>query len=206
MKRMILTALMLFASLALTGCGNDDYYYYPLPYGTQILSDPAFDGDISKDSATGTFSVVQGMTPTVQSVNAGTNPTTRDESRAFLNFPLTGAFGVPENAYIVSADLNVFINIIQTSSGSIPVRIDLVSTHPTLVGSDYNSPVLASISVTFLQSNSGQFVNIDVTPLMAQAQYLHLPVFQVRVSVTYHLDLWKSMTSQMQIGDITPPC
>jgi hypothetical protein len=196
---------MLCASLALTGCGDDygyyDDYYYPPPYPpptlvTEILSDPALDGDISKDFNTGAFSIIQGMTPSVQSVFAGTDPATGDESRAFLNFPLTGVNGVPGNAIIYSATLNIFINAIQTPSGSFPVRIDLVSTQPTLVGTDFNSTALASVSTTFFQSDSGQYVNIDVTPLMTQAQYLQLANFQVRVLVALPPGV-------MEINDIT---
>jgi len=190
MKRTILAALLVGITLALTGCGDydDGYYYYYPPYPpppqtffTEIFSNPALDGDISKNSVTGDLTVRQGMSPDVQSVFAGTNPATGDESRAFLDFPLTG--GVPGNAFIYSAVLNIFIDNIQTLTGTIPVRIDLVSYRQPLIGADFDSTSLATVSTTLFQSDFGQHVDIDVTPLMVQAQTLGLTDFQIRILV-----------------------
>jgi hypothetical protein len=66
---------------------------------------------------------VQGNTP---SVLAGIDPDTGFESRAFLDFPLTGAGGIPGSAIINSATLDIFINSIsiRPAASSIPIRIE----------------------------------------------------------------------------------
>lgn len=189
MKRFILAALSAFMILALTGCGDSGNNSGPVLVTTDILSDPVFDGDIQRFPVTGAFVVTQGMSPTVQSVFAGIDPFSGVESRAFLNFPLTGLNGVPGNAIIDSAFLDIFINRIvpQPLIGTIPLRIDLVDFQPpNLVGPDFDLislPARASITVSppISQADSGQHVVIDVTPLMIQAQNLGLLDFQVRI-------------------------
>lgn len=186
MKKLFLAALSVFMILALTGCG-DGGRNNPQPFVvTTILSDPVFDGDIQKTPVTGTFIVTQGNT---QSVFAGIHPTSGVEFRAFLDFRLTGLNGVPGNAIIDSAFLDIFINSIvpQPLIGTIPLRIDLVSFQPPdLIGTDFDrtlQPALASITVSppISQADFGQHVTIDVTPLMVEAQRLGLLDFQVRI-------------------------
>ena len=189
MKKTILAALMVFIALALTGCG-DGGSSSPI-FVTQILSDPALDGDIFKDTLTPpAFTITQGMRlsppPPVQSVFAGIDatPVTGGEFRAFLDFHLGGTGGVPLNAFIVSAFLDLFIT--SNISGSIPVSIDLVSLQlPTsqLTPGDFNSAFLSTTTTTLFirQANIRQQVSIDVTPLMAEAQRLGLPGLQVRI-------------------------
>ena len=182
MKRIFLAAMIVFALLALSGCGDGN----PPPIVTQILSDPAFDGDIVQDPLSGAFTVTQGNT---QSVFAGINPVTGAEYRAFLDFPLTGANGVPGNAVIVSAILDIEINSIlpQPVIGTIPIRIDLVSFQPpTLVGTDFDrtiQPALATATIIppISQADFGNHVSLDVTSLMEEAQRLGLANFQVRI-------------------------
>ena len=91
------------ALLCLAGCGGDRPPVVPAPIVTHIFSNPRFDGDIEQVSAG--FIVTQGMSATVQSVLAGTGLT---EFRAFLNFPLGGSGGVPFNAFIDSAFLELY--------------------------------------------------------------------------------------------------
>src|ERR1700744_955658 len=102
------TLALACAFVALAGCNNGDDIGPPILVTTQILSDPGFDGDIEQTSAT-SFTITQGMSPTVQSVFAGIDPVVRTEFRAFLDFSLTGAGGVPGNAIIDSAFLDVFV-------------------------------------------------------------------------------------------------
>jgi len=187
MKKLFLAALAAFMILALTGCG-DSYHNNPQPlfFTTTILSDPVFDGDIQKTPLTDTTIVTQGFT---QSVFAGIHPTSGVEFRAFLDFHLTGANGVPGNAIIDSAFLDIVINSIvpQPLIGTIPLRIDLVSFQPPdLIGSDFDrtlQPALATITVSppISQADFGRHVTIDVTPLMVEAQRLGLLDFQVRI-------------------------
>src|SRR5512135_233511 len=119
MKRMFLSVIIVSISVALLGCGGGGSSNTVV---TQILSDPAFDGDIVQDPLTGAYTITQGNT---QSVFAGIDPVTGAEYRAFLDFPLTGR--VPGNAVIVSATLDIVVNSIlpQPLFGNIPIRIDL---------------------------------------------------------------------------------
>ncbi len=183
MKRTFLSAAILFTLLLLTGCGN--HHDSPPPIVTDILSDPLFDGDIEQ-TAPNVFTVTQGNT---QSVFAGINPTTGAEFRAFLDFPLTGAGGVPGNAIIVSAVLDVVITSILPNPlvGTIPIRIDLVNFQPpTLIATDFDralQPALKSVTITppISQADFGNPVAVDVTVLMQEVQRLGLPDFQVRI-------------------------
>jgi hypothetical protein len=178
-----------FAALILAGCGGGNGNSPPPPPSvvtTQILSDPAFDGDIEQTSLT-SFTVTQGMSATVQSVFAGIDPVALTEFRAFLDFPLGGAGGVPRSAIIERASLDIYVNSLQPSTGTLPLLIDLVSLQPpTLFASDFDitiQPPLAFISVSppFTLSDVGTNVSIDVTSLMVEAQNRGLNDFQVRI-------------------------
>jgi hypothetical protein len=151
------------------------------PFGTQILSDPAIDGDIKVPLA-GPIIVTEGMSfPTVQSVFAGIDPSTGDEYRAFLDFPLTS---IPLDAFILSATLDIFIDniFLEAPLDIIPIRIDLVSFPPPLIESDFNSNNLATIFVApIISADLGNHVFVDVTSLMVQAQNLGLSNFQIRI-------------------------
>jgi hypothetical protein len=175
-------------AISLTGCGGGGSGSSPPPPAitTQILSDPGFDGDIQETSP-GTFTVTQGMSPSVQSVFAGIDPATLTEFRAFLDFPLGGTGGVPSNAVIQSAFLDIYIDSFQPSTATLPMLIDLVSFQPpTLLGTDFDltlQPALAYIQVAppFTQADVGTNVSIDVTALMVHAQQMGLADFQVRI-------------------------
>jgi hypothetical protein len=174
-------------AISLTGCGGNDGSGGPPPaITTQILSDAAFDGDIEQTSPT-TFIVTQGMSENVQSVFAGIAPGALTEFRAFLDFPLTGAGGIPGNAMIESAFLDIHIDSLQPITGTIPILVELVSFQPpTLLDTDFDrtvQPPLAFERITppFYQADVGTNVSIDVTSLLVQAQQLQLPDFQLRI-------------------------
>ncbi len=122
--------------LVLSGCGgggDDDIDNSPRTFTTQIYSDPVFDGDIEQVSPD-VYTVTQGMSSSVQSVLAGIDPVGGTEFRAFLDFPLGGAGGVPSRAIIDSAFLEIYIDDLQPLSGRLPIRVDLVEFQPpTLV-------------------------------------------------------------------------
>ena len=187
MKSVMLAAIIV--SLTLMGCGGGSSA--PPTYSTQILSDPVYDGDILQTSPTATFTITQGMTisPPVQSVFAGIDPSSGAEYRAFLDFPLTGAGGVPGNAIILSATLDIVINnvFLQSPIDTIPIRIELVSIPGlTLVQDDFSRSFLSAIAFTTIvppisSADVGNHVTIDVTSLMVQAQNLGLLDFQVRI-------------------------
>jgi hypothetical protein len=193
------------ALLSLTGCGggNDEP---PQTFTTQILSDSGFDGDIEQtgpDSAT----VTQGMSPTVQNVLAGIDPdpVAGTEFRAFLDFPLTGSGGVPGNANIDSAFLEVFIDDLQPTNAVVPVRVELVTFQPpTLLPTDFDrtlQPALAAVTISprLAAADVGTYVPIDVTSLMVEAQRRRLPDFQVRIME----DLGPPITGLFAIDDST---
>lgn len=178
----VLTAV--FMILLMAGCGSESIG--PPVFSSSILSNPVYDGDIQKLPVTGVYSVAQGNT---QSVYAGVHPTSGAEYRAFLDFPLTGFGGVPANALITSAFLDIVINSItpQPLVGTLPIRIDLVAFQPPLlVGSDFDrtlQPALATLTVSppISQSDFGRHVTIDVTSLLIEAQRMRLSDFQVRI-------------------------
>jgi len=174
------------ALLCLAGCGGSGAVAIPLPIVTHILSDPRFDGDIEQTSRT-SYVVTQGMSPSVQSVLAGIDPTARTEFRAFLNFPLGGSGGVPGNAIINSAFLEVLIANVIPGNGSVPIRVELVAFQPpTLIGTDFDRTALPPLGAVLVSGNVtvadiGFFVPVDVTSLMIRAQQLGLIDFQVRI-------------------------
>ena len=204
MKKTLLSAIIVFISLSLIGCGHD-HHNNPQTIVTQILSDPAFDGDILRTSPT-TSLVTQGNT---QSVFAGKDPANLpDEYRAFLDFPLTGADGVPGNAFIVSATLDIVINdAVQSPGDTIPIRIELVSIPGlTLVPDDFDRTFLPAIAFTTIlppisSADIGNHVSVDVTSLMVQAQNLGLPDFQVRILE----DPGAANPGLIEINDTTDP-
>ena len=176
-----------WGAISVTGCGGNDAGSGPPPaITTQILSDAAFDGDIEQTSPS-TFTVTRGMSEDVQSIFAGIAPGALTEFRAFLDFPLTGPGGIPGNAMIESAFLDIQIDSLQPITGTIPILIELVSFQPpTLIDTDFDrtvQPPLAYVQVTppFSQGDVGTNVSIDVTSLLVQAQQLQLPDFQVRI-------------------------
>ena len=171
--------------LCLAGCaGNGDGV--PPPVVTQILSDARFDGDIEQTSST-SYTVTQGMSSSVQSILAGIDPTTGNEFRAFLDFPLSGSGGVPGDAIIDSAFLEILVDNVIPDTGSVPIRVELVTFQPPiLIATDFDrtaQPPLGAVLVSgdVTAADIGHFVPVDVTPLMVQAQERGLADFQVRI-------------------------
>jgi hypothetical protein len=192
-------------AFSLAGCGGGDAGSGPAPaITTQIMSDAGFDGDIAQTAPT-SFTVTQGMSPSVQSVFAGIVPGVLSEFRAFLDFPLAGPGGIPGNAMIESAFLDVHIDSLQPTTGTIPILIELVSFQPpTLIESDFDralQPPLAFVQIAppFSLVDVGTNVTIDVTSLLVQAQQLQLPDFQVRILE----DLGPAIPVLIEIDDTT---
>jgi len=190
--------------IALAGCGGGgDNIDQPDIVQTQILSDSGFDGDIEQ-TGPDTAIVTQGMTPNVQTVLAGIDPNTGDEFRAFLHFPLGGAGGVPANARIDSAFLEVFIDDLDPTNAVVPVRVELVSFQQPMVATDFDrtaQPPLAFVTLSprLGPSDVGKYVPIDVTPLMVEAQRRGLADFQVRIME----DLGPAIDGLFAIDDTT---
>ena len=94
---------------------------------------------------------------------------------------------VPAGARIRSATIEVFVNEVSFAF-TVPALIDLV-VYPIsgLRAVDFDSPPLtypdgsfAFRTLEFLSSDQGNYVLIDVTPLMVEAQRRGLPDFQLR--------------------------
>lgn len=176
----------------------------PQQFTTQILSDPAYDGDIEQ-TGPGTYVVTQGMSSSVQSTFAGIDPAAGTEFRTFLDFQLTGAGGVPGNAVIDTAFLEFYVNGIEPPNGSVPMRVDLVSFQPpNLIGTDFDRNIQPALASALVQGNVnsadiGNFVSVDVTPLMIRAQQLGLVDFQVRILE----DLGPAILTLVEINDST---
>lgn len=190
------------ATLGLAACGGGGGHDAPPLFTTQISSDPGFDGDIENTSPP---TVTQGMSPSVQSVFAGIDPVALTEFRAFLDFPLTGAGGVPGNAIIDSAFLDISIKDLQPTGGTIPILIELVYFQPpTLLPTDYDRTIQPPLAFTTIvppvsQADVGGNITIDVTDLMVEAQRRGLVDFQVRIME----DLGPAIPVLIEIDDTT---
>lgn len=188
MKNRFLAVILVCMMISLTSCGGGDgggNGSGGVPtFTTAILSDPARDGDIAL-SPQGNVTLLEGD-PEI--VFVGFHPDTGEEYRTFLNFPLGGAGGVPENAIIVSAFLDIRVDGIlplPLNSG-IPLLVDLVSYEPPLITDDFDRVLLLPLVTTAIfppvtESDLDQHIAIDVTPLMQEAQRLGLAAFQVRI-------------------------
>jgi hypothetical protein len=177
-------ALVLVAVL-LAGChifvdNRED----PSPtFVAQIVSDDEADGDIEL-TPPATYTTASALD--TGSVLAGIDPASGDEFRGFLDFPLRGSQGVPLDAVIESATLEIFISGISVSSPDriLPFIIDLVAFQPPLlIADDFDrvlQPPLLTMPFDFYPSDAGATVVIDVTALMDEAQVQGLPDFQLR--------------------------
>ena len=194
----------------ISGCGGDGGGDHvpppPQQFETHISSDSSYDGDIQQTSST-TFTVTQGMSQNVQSVFAGIDPSSGTEFRAFLDFPLTGPSGVPADAIIDSAILQLRVDSLTPPDSGLPVRVELVSFQPpTLTPDQFDrtaQPALGAVIVSgdVTGADIGNDVTVDVTSLMEQAQQLGLVDFQVRIME----DLGPAVDVLMEINDTTQP-
>lgn len=182
-KRVLVLACILFLALTLSGCGSSKDTFLAF-----ILSDKFSDGDISFDPVLSVFTITNG--PDTLFFGIDELSQNQPEFRAFLDFPLDGSTNedaVPIDAEIVSATIEVFVDEV-SFSGTIPALLELVLFPINgLTADDYDSPPLrfpggsdAALQFDFFDFDEGNFVVIDVTPLMREAQRRGLPDFQVR--------------------------
>lgn len=179
MRKRIHLGIALFLVLSFSGCGGGDSRSV---FVAQVFSDQPADGDIAFDPVLQTFTITNG--PDFLFFGIDDLAPNLPEYRAFLDFPLdasTGGDAVPATAAIVSATLDLFISEVSFNT-VVPTLVDLV-TYPVtgLREQDYSNPPLAVRSLNLFATDEGNFVAIDVTPLMREAQRLGLPDFQVRL-------------------------
>ena len=176
MRKIGILGLVGVFALVLAGCGGGDGHRTVV---IQSVSDQPADGDVGF-TAPATFLISQAnATGNVQYGISGAT-----EFRAFLDFPLDGSNGggvVPLSAVIVSADIEVFVDNVSFSS-SVPTLLDLVPfSIGGLISADFNSALLATrtpFDIRTLDINN--FVRIDVTSLMVEAQRLGMRDLQLR--------------------------
>jgi hypothetical protein len=181
-----LLAVLLFLFGCSDSSGGD--HTSPSTVEAQILSDPGADGDIA---FTPPATYVVSSSLTTLDVLAGVDPDSGDEYRGFLDFPLGGSGGVPLDATIVSATLEVLVDSVSVThpNDTVPMILDLVTFQPpTLINTDFDrsiQPTLLSQTSVFFPSDAGNNVSIDVTPLMQEAQRRGLPDFQLRLLLDF---------------------
>lgn len=188
MRKLCSLGIVALLALALAGCGDGDSAAVVVtPTVLEILSDPTLDGDITMDLATGLIG------PPTVAANTGNvlagidiNPATGvsvSESRGFLIFPLAA---LPSNATIQFASIIVFVNnvsFVTSSTAPIPFLLDSLDTilfPPPIVSGDFDSAFRMSQSLNFFGRDTGNFVEINVTSLLADAQARLLSEFEVR--------------------------
>ena len=186
MRKLSLFSILALMLLTLSCSGSD-----PQPViVAKILSDQPTDGDIALDPAQQTYTITSG--PNTLYFGIDDSDPNLPEYRAFLDFPLDGSTGeavIPLNARIVSATLEVFVNEVSFAP-VIPTWLDLVSYPITsLRVEDFDSAPLQYRSLNFFAADMEQFVAIDVTPLMQEAQRLGLNDFQVRFVLDLDADI-----------------
>lgn len=189
MKTLFSLRLLMILLLTLAGCGGGGGDEPRPVYVADILSDQQSDGDIAFDSIDQIFTINNG--PHTLFFGIDDLDPNFPEFRAFLDFPLDGSTGadvVPENASIVSATLEVFVNEVSFAP-VVPTMIDLVS-YPIsgLRVEDFDSQPLLTQAVDFFPSDQGAFVAINVTPLMREAQWLGLLDLQLRFALDLAVD------------------
>jgi hypothetical protein len=189
-KRWIPGISGLLVVLVLAGCGSSDGS--PEVVTTAIFSNPAVDADITRDLASGTLSPpsVASVTGSVLSGVTFTPPSgpSLADTRGFLEFPLGT---VPLGATVQYASVSIFMYQVTlsnpTRTAGAPFFLDLIDTaaFPPPVRSSYYYdnvvPFVATRNFNFINTDQGNFVEIEVTTLMQQAQYLALPSFMVRL-------------------------
>ncbi len=185
MKRLLYVGIMAILALSLYGCGSADSRDI---FVAQIFSDQLADGDIAFDPVLNSYTVTNG--PNTIFFGIDDADPNLPEFRAFLDFPLDGSNNgdvVPLNADIVSATLEVFVDEVSFAL-TVPTLLDLVQfSIAGLTPADFDSLPLqfpngtdATLNFDFFSSDQGNFVLIDVTPLMRETQRLGLSDFQVR--------------------------
>ena len=172
----------------------------------KILSDQLADGDIALDPVQQTYTITNG--PNTLYFGIDDSDPNLLEYRAFLDFPLDGSTGeavIPLNARIVSATLEIFINEVSFAP-IVPTLLDFVS-YPIagLRAEDFDLAPFLSQSLDFFASDEGNFVSIDVTPLMQKAQSLSLPDFQLRFVLDFDAIIGFAGIEDLPIDPNTAP-
>lgn len=189
MKKFLALGVMAVSMLFVAACGGGGGGAAPPPiFVAQIFSDQAADGDIAFDPVLQTFTITNG--PATLFFGIDDLDPNLPEYRAFLDFPLDGSTGgdvVPANAVIVSATLELFLSEVSFAN-VVPTLLDLVPFPVSgLAPFDFDSAPFLFLGLDFFRLDQGNFVTIDVTPLMQEAQRLRLSDLQLRFVLDFAL-------------------
>ncbi len=194
MKKLCSLGIAALLMLAQVSCGDEDWEDHHdhhdhdtvPPAVLEILSYSTLDGDIMKNLTTGVIGPPTTAANT-GAVHAGIEVNQTgvliSEYRGFLIFPLGR---LPANASIQYASISIFLNNVSfgtTSTAPIPFLLDSIDTvlfPPPLDSGDFNAAFRTSRSVSFFGTDTGTFVEINVTSLLADALRGRLPDFEVR--------------------------
>ncbi len=182
MKKIRMIGIVAFIMLSIAACGGGGDGEFRPVFVAEIFSAQSTDGDIAFDPVRQSFTVSRGTETLFFGID-DLDPNF-PEYRAFLDFPLDGSTGgdvIPADALIVSATLELFLQEVSFAA-VVPTLLDLVS-YPVsgLRPQDFSTPPIVFRSLNFFRSDQGNFVSLDVTPLMREAQRLGLSDFQVRL-------------------------
>lgn len=155
-------------ALSLAGCGGGQT---PVLFSADIRSNRTADGFVTRPSPPGVDNVSLALDN--GAVQAGIDPATLSESRAFLDFPLDGAGGVPPGARIVTAFLHMFVSRVDAVTlDSFPLVLEIVPPFAPLDATDFDAAPISIVAVTQPISptvHNPNFVDIDVAPLLKEA-------------------------------------
>jgi hypothetical protein len=179
--------VLALVAVTLAGCGSSSSS--PAVVTTTIFSDPTVDADVSRDLVTGALSppVVASATGSVLTGLTFTPPSgpSLADTRGFLYFPLGN---VPVGATVQYAGLSICLLQVTLSNPTLPAGapffLDLIDTAvfpPPVRSADYSAPFVDTRVFNFINTDQGNCIEIEVTTLMNQAQFLALPSFMVRV-------------------------
>ncbi len=148
-----------------------------------ILSNPVSDGDIALvDPVRNVFTITTNASPLFFGVDS--YDSNLPEYKAFLTFPLDGSTGqgiLPLGATVTFATVELFVTEVSFAD-TVPTFLDLVP-YDILGPEDFDAGFLDFLALDFFSSDPGNFVLIEVTPLVQTAQNLALADFQIRLSL-----------------------
>lgn len=188
MKKLFWLGAIALVMIFTTACSGGGDGRRPV-FVAEIISDQPTDGDIAFDPVLQSYTITQG--PDTVFFGIDDSDPNLPEYRAFLDFPLDGSTEgdvIPSGAQIVSATLEIFINDVSFAT-VVPTDVDLVI-YPIagLEVLDFDSVPILTQTLNFFNTDMGNFVSLDVTPLMREAQRLGLNDLQLRFGLSLTAD------------------
>ena len=184
MRKIWILGLVGVLALVLAGCGGGGSSRSV--FTGSIDSDRSVDADLTLDLSGGgtpTLALASTNGNVLAGVTVDTGGTPVADTRGFLNFSLSS---IPLSASIRFASVTVYLNQVTLDNSLLPTPffLDLIDTDtfpPPIRTSDYSVAFIGTPrSFDFLNIDQGNFVEIEVTSLMQEAQIRGLSTFEVR--------------------------